>query len=100
LVRLRRAGYGDHIADVYRSAVQLADGQAPTYAETSRAVRDFLAKYTTTQRRQHQAQNWFEQRRAAIIRDFNILLEAGQHATAEETLNEMLTAYHAHVPAE
>lgn len=100
LQRLRRAGYGDRIPEVYKMAVQLADGRAPTSAETQRAVRDFLAKYTTAQRRQQQAKNWLEQRRAAIIRDFTILLEAGQHATAEDALNEMLAAYHAHVPAE
>jgi hypothetical protein len=100
LLRLRRAGYGDRIPEVYKMAVQLAEGQPPTSAETKQAVRDFLAKYTTAERRQRQAKNWFEQRRASIIRDFNILLEAGQNATAEETLNEMLAAYHAHVPEE
>jgi len=49
--RLRKAGYGDRIPEVYKMAVQLAEGRAPTSAETRQAVRDFLAHFTTGQRR-------------------------------------------------
>jgi hypothetical protein len=100
LQRLRRAGYGEHVGSVYKQAIELAEGGPVTSSETKQAVRDFLAKYTRTERRQHQATNWFEQRRAAIIRDFTVLLDAGQHATAEQTLNDLLAAYHAHVPGD
>lgn len=51
LLRLKRAGYGSRIGEVYQAAVQLADGRTPTSAETSRAVRDALAQYTPAQRR-------------------------------------------------
>ncbi len=49
--RLRRAGYDDRIPEVYKRAVQLAEGRAPTSAHTAQAVRDFLAQFTTGQRR-------------------------------------------------
>jgi hypothetical protein len=100
LQRLRRAGYADRIGDVYGSAIQLAEGRAPTSAETQQAVRDFLAQHTTTQRREAKAKDWLEQRRQAIIRDFTILLEAEQFATAEQVLNEQLAAYRTRVPQE
>lgn len=100
LQRLRRAGYGDRIPDVYKRAVELAEGNAPTSAETSRAVRDFLAQFTTTQKRERKSADWLEQRRQAIVRDFRILLEMEQFATAEQVLNEQLAAWHATAPKE
>ena len=47
--RLRSAGYGDRIPDVYKRAVELAEGKSPTSKETTQAVRDYLAQFTTTQ---------------------------------------------------
>ena len=49
-------------------------------------------------RRERKSADWLEQRRQAIIRDFTILLEMEQFATAEQVLNEQLAAYHARVP--
>ncbi len=48
--RLRRAGYGDRIPEVYKRAVELAEGRPPTSAETRQAVRDFLAQWNPAQR--------------------------------------------------
>jgi hypothetical protein len=98
LVRLRRAGYGDHIADVYRSAVQLADGHAPTYAETSRAVRDFLARYTQTQRRVASAGERLERYQKRIAEDF-IQLLGMDPALAGTTLNGLIDTYNARISA-
>src|SRR5258706_4504787 len=53
LQRLRRAGYGDRIGEVYKNAVQLAEGQPPTAAETRQAFRDFLPQLTPTDRKTH-----------------------------------------------
>lgn len=50
--RLRRAGYGDRIPDVYKMAVQLSEGRPPTSAETRQAVRDFLVQWSPAQRRE------------------------------------------------
>jgi hypothetical protein len=50
--RLRRAGYGDRIPEVYKMALQLAEGRPPTSAETKQAVRDFLARWSPQQRRE------------------------------------------------
>ncbi len=50
--RLRKAGYGDRIPEVYKMAVQLAEGKPPTSAETRQAVRDFLSKWSPQQRRE------------------------------------------------
>lgn len=49
--RLRRAGYEDRIPEVYKRAVQLAEGQPPTSAHTAQAVRDYLAQFSTGQRK-------------------------------------------------
>jgi hypothetical protein len=100
LTRLKRAGYGDRIPEVYRRAVQLAEGKPPTSAETGKAVRDYLAQFTVTERRETKSKDWLEQRRQSIIRDFKILLEMEQFATAEQVLNEQLAAWHARVPEE
>ena len=51
LARLKRAGYGDRIPDIYETAVKLADGP-PGPAETKQAVRDFLAQWSPQQRRE------------------------------------------------
>jgi hypothetical protein len=98
LLTLRNKGYGDRIPEVYKMAVQLAEGGPPTSAETRQAVRDFLARYTPRQQRERRAKNWLEVKRQEIIRDFGVLLDAGQFATAENTLNELLASYHARVP--
>ncbi len=50
--RLKRAGYGDRIPEVYKMAIELAEGRAPTSAETRQAVRDFLAQWSPQQRRE------------------------------------------------
>lgn len=71
--RLRRAGYGDRIPEVYKMAVQLAEGRPPTSAETKQAVRDFLAQWSPQQRR--------ERSRAEIARSHR-----GKAQSAVETL--------------
>ena len=42
-------GYGDSIPQVYKRAVELAGGLPPTSEHTTRAKREFLAKFTRTQ---------------------------------------------------
>jgi hypothetical protein len=54
--RLRRAGYGDRIPDVYQEAVKLAAGAAPGSTETRRAVSEFLSQWSPQQRRERSAQ--------------------------------------------
>ena len=96
LFRLRRAGYGDHIAAVYKRAVELADGSPPTARETKKAVRDFLAQYTPSQRRTAS-----ETERRAVYRrrmsdSFLLLLEADPVA-AHDALDELIKAYNERV---
>lgn len=92
LARLRRAGYGDRIPEVYKMAVQLADGHAPTSAETRQAVRDFLARYTTAQRRQATAAEALAKRQQAIRAQFIVLLGADTEL-AGVTLNSLIDLY-------
>lgn len=51
LARLRTAGYGDRIPEVYKNAVALAEGRPVTSADTRQAVNDYLAARSPSQRR-------------------------------------------------
>jgi hypothetical protein len=94
--RLRKAGYGDRIPEVYKMAVQLADGHAPTSAETRQAVRDFLARYTSAQRRQATAAEALARRQQAIRAQFIVLLGADSEL-AGVTLNSLIDLYNEQV---
>lgn len=96
LQRLRRAGYGDHIPEVYRRAIELAEGRPPTSAETRQAVRDFLARYTTAQRRQSTAAEALAKRQQAIRAQFIVLLGADTEQ-AGVTLNSLIDLYNEQV---
>ena len=95
-MRLRRAGYEDHIIDVYRAAVQLADGDTPGYAETDRAVRDFLARYTPGQRQAASASVRLSKYRERITADFVYML-ANDAQLAGATLNGLIDAYNTRI---
>lgn len=92
LARLRRAGYGDHIPEVYKRAIELAEGRPPTEAETRQAVRDFLARYTTAQRRQSTAAEALAKRQQAIRAQFVVLLGTDTEL-AGVTLNSLIDLY-------
>ena len=99
LQRLRRAGYGEHMGEVYRRAVELAEGQPPTVAETSRAVRDFLAKYTRTERRNASGAERLSVYQKRISDSFTMLL--GLDPTlAGTTLNGLIDVYNARIPGD
>jgi len=94
LLRLRRAGYGDHLTEVYRRAVELADGAPVTSAETRQAVRDFLAKYTRGQREVASAAERLRKYQERITANFTVLLGMDPEL-AGATLNGLIDAYNA-----
>lgn len=98
LQRLRRAGYGHRIGDVYKNAIQLAEGQQPTSAETRQAVRDFLAQFSRAERRTQDIKNKWQRKRDLIKRQFTELLDDGQLATAQDTLNDLIREFKSRGP--
>lgn len=96
LQRLRRGGYSEHIDDVYKRAIELAEGQPPTVAETRQAVRDFLARYTRTQRSAASAGERLQRYQKRITDDF-ILLLGMDPALAGTTLNGLIDTYNTRV---
>lgn len=92
LQRLRRAGYGEHVNDVYGRAVELAEGRPVTVAETRQAVRDFLAKYTRTERSAASAGERLQRYQKRISEDFTLLLGMDP-ALAGTTLNGLIDTY-------
>jgi hypothetical protein len=96
LLRLRRAGYGEHIPEVYKRAVELAEGQPPTSAETTRAVRDFLAKYTRTDRQKASSAEKLAAYQKRIGESFTLLMGLDQQL-AGTTLNSLIDAYNTRI---
>jgi hypothetical protein len=81
--RLRRAGYGDRLGDVYKMALQLAEGRSPTARETSQAVRDYLAQFSTGQRRERSKAEVARSHRAKAQTAVEVLWHDGDQAEAE-----------------
>lgn len=100
LYRLERIGRKDAVAEVYRRAVELAEGRPPTAAETKQAVRDYMARFTPTQKRTLATKTKAEDLHDKILRDFRSLLEMGYLGTAQKTLNDQLQEFQARKPEE
>lgn len=88
LRRLDRQGYGDHLIDVYKRALELAEGDVPTYAHTSKAVRDFLAQYSAPQRQLAVKTHKAEELRKKAIRIIDELIDIGAYGDAQQVLRE------------
>lgn len=96
LKRLRKLGYSESISEVLKRAVQLAEGQSVTSAETTQAVRDFLATHTSGQRRAAVAAETIRQRQERIRAQFVVLLGADKES-AGLTLNALIDLYNEQV---
>lgn len=81
--RLRKAGYADRMGEVYRRAVELAEGRPPTSAETKQAVKDFLAQFSAPQRREASAAERARSHRLKAQTAVEILWADGDQSEAE-----------------
>lgn len=100
LYRLERVGRADEVPEVYRRAVELAEGRPPTAAETKAAVRDYMAQFTPSQKRTLATKTTAQALHDRIVREFRDLLDLGYLGTAQTTINDLLQEFRAHEPKE
>jgi hypothetical protein len=90
---LATKGHGGAVPEVWRRAVELAEGHAPTGEQVAQARRDYLAQFTPQENRQRAVRKRWEQAHDRIRAEFNVLLANGQLGVAYDTLNELMTDY-------
>lgn len=91
LKAVQSKGY-DHL-EVWRRAVELAEGRPPTEAQVRQAKTDYLAQFTPKDQRNRARRHKWQRQHDLIVGEFRALLRERQFGVAYDTLQELVTEY-------